>query len=1077
MANLSNQGVSVDDNDIPSAPKTPPSNYVERRARSSSPVKNRNFILPVNYGNRSSSTLMSHQEEDLRSIIASPTLTPSQLKRISKSPITKKLHVAAMSEKSKYIIPVPFTLNLPPRLTTPITDNNSSCSSLTNSTSPSRAESSVTQESPRGRKQKQGKLVFTMHGYEKVESSSSDEEEELNGKQDMMGHYLEDLKSSRSPLSGSPRSRGMYAKYTSNSDALSIIEEVSNFGSRQNTINNKLQQVSNDEKQLPPTPRPLSEPKFPEVEIKPKLPTKKLTRKPPPPPIESEEKCNKTLPILPSEVAHKHPLKATTIIQPKPSLPSITSTLVNDSHALKIHKRSFSDESQVSSISSLSSIGDFLTQSAVHTRSPPLIASFVPIASSNRVTKVPVNNKFSHETNASATKTPTNKKQQTTIHKQKATNVDTPKQQQSPSKQQVERSIPKTANTKAATKAQLTTAAVHSANLSIPKPQFLQTKRNISDSSTGSNDSVDSTSTWNSIQESIDISPSEKQQPKKEFRKSFPLLFDRKDVMPPQKHTRAMSESSWVDVSEDDTEEIKPLCIHKKDSDASSKQVIAPVAEQLKMDFHFPNTSSNITNNQEIKQRQISGDQSNHKSRYSFYSSTGQIEIPDLDDKRVMDEYSSKAPSSYDGTTFSDIRTQTTASDIHDDDNNNIFLGVPGKQAINHLRQQFNMLGDDSDSDVFSAGLYTAPKLSKTVPTMLSQQAEPKPSSKSPIRHARHRSMFNIDFNPSKDIQANVSHVRAQSMNPATIVAPKDAVAELMNIKVAAPPSKVNYAVDFKESESVADDDFMSPSPETLRRNSKIHASLKSATKTKSKKSKKNNNNNVGSDTESVVIDLTEDEYDLCLINRRDSVLSYKSVTEKLKDGKEVEVVLVDEDIDEDAIKEPATEEEKKEPIRAKEEIQEEEEFSGDDTEDELSSIYSKYRHNWMFRSNTASSSTSSTNSYASVTESMSQLQIKQARKVEMKSVSALTTSGRVLRELNLKRSNGSVSSSSSSYVSSRILHPTERQPSVRTKPAVNQRKSMPILESNYFDYRTSDSYDFNTFMKQRTDSGVSYKP
>ncbi|RLV95692.1 hypothetical protein JA1_000700 [Spathaspora sp. JA1] len=927
MTRLLPQGVSLDDQDIPTRPKTPPpSNYPERRAHSSSPVKNRHtIILPQLTGNKSNSSIASpEREEDLRSILACPTLTPAQLKRISKSPVTKKLHVAAMSEHSKYIIPVPFTLKLPPRLTSPATDVNSSFSSVSGANS--RSES---QESSPARL-RQSKLIYTSQGYAKVESSSSDEEEETKPYQDIIE-------------SRSPRNR-----IRNNMDTLSIIEEVSNNGSRQNTI-----KENTVDKSLPPTPKPMQESAFiDELEIRPRVPTKKLTRKPPP--IEQDFPLNtavvETKPVddtADQPNRNKTLPKVTTIVQPKndtsniaqpetkplPKLniiqPSITNR-VNDSNVLKIDKRSFSDESLVSSISSLSSVGDFMKREFI--RSPPPV-KFVPI--NNKVTRIPQT-------------TPTT------------------------------REAPKKAT-------QSTSKAIPKPETTTFQPPKLSTTRNISESSTGSNDS------WNSIQESVDISITTPQKLKKTYRKSFPLLSYAKE---PALQTRNITEGSWEDIED----EIQPLCINKKVID-----------EPLKRDFQFPNNSLNITNSNSIKETTTFS----HKPRYSFYSNTGQIEIPDLENKSVMDELSSKAPSSYAGTTFSETQTQTTASDIHDD----YVLGIPGKQAIAHLRNQFNMVaGEDSDSDIFST----------YIPGLKQLQVNPtKEQVRSPSRHARHRSMFNIDFNPDKEepLQVNaLSHIRAQS-----VVEKKEISAELMNIKVAAPPSKVNYAVDFKESNSIADDTSFNmtklPDIRTSRSNSKV------------KKGK-----DIDSDSESVVIDLTENEYDLCLINRKDSVLSYKSVTEKLN-GKEVEVVLVDDDTE------------------TKPTIEKQDTSDDSDTDDELSSIYSKYRHNWMFRSNT----TSTTNSFKSAVDSLSH--IKQPQKIEIKTVNAST----VLRELNSKR--GSISSSSSSsYVSNRI------QPPVTTKrsPRVNARKSMPIIESNYFDYKSNDSYDFNTFMKQRIDSTTS---
>ena len=121
---------------------------------------------------------------------------------------------------------------------------------------------------------------------------------------------------------------------------------------------------------------------------------------------------------------------------------------------------------------------------------------------------------------------------------------------------------------------------------------------------------------------------------------------------------------------------------------------------EINRNFYFPNTFENSTNSQEVKDRVPQ--ENNRKARHSFYSSNGQIEIPDLSDKRFSDEYSSIAPSSYNGTTFSEIRTEISVSDVDDESNTNLKIGVPGRDAIKHLKQQYSALGDDSDADYAS---------------------------------------------------------------------------------------------------------------------------------------------------------------------------------------------------------------------------------------------------------------------------------------------------------------------------------------------------------------------------------------
>ena len=65
-------------------------------------------------------------------------------------------------------------------------------------------------------------------------------------------------------------------------------------------------------------------------------------------------------------------------------------------------------------------------------------------------------------------------------------------------------------------------------------------------------------------------------------------------------------------------------------------------------------------------------------------------------------------------------------------------------------------------------------------------------------------------------------------------------------------------------------------------------------------------------------------------------------------------------------------------------------------------------------------------------------------------------------------------------YKSKRIL-PPNKTPSLTSNSKITndniqkqsqlRHKSMPALESHYFDYASNDQYDFNTFMQQRRTS------
>lgn len=63
-------------------------------------------------------------------------------------------------------------------------------------------------------------------------------------------------------------------------------------------------------------------------------------------------------------------------------------------------------------------------------------------------------------------------------------------------------------------------------------------------------------------------------------------------------------------------------------------------------------------------------------------------------------------------------------------------------------------------------------------------------------------------------------------------------------------------------------------------------------------------------------------------------------------------------------------------------------------------------------------------------------------------------------------------SSSSVNYQSNRINHPSNTssslQPKSETRIKAIRHQSMPLLDSNYFDYASNENYDFHTFIQQR---------
>lgn len=1144
------QGKSKDDLSIPTTNLTLIPLDSDRRTRSTSPVKNR-YSLPATVSDYRLPTIPKI-DDDIKSIISSSSSSNQErLRQAAKLPMAKKLHIIASNSNSpnnggKYTIQIPFTLKLPPKLSSVNTTRETSTPSSVVSSphgsragSPTRSTESSRSNSPS--KPKQTKLVFTRNGYEKLDLSlDSDCEDVENSLLNMSLQYQEDLnkrialsKRAVPPPSVSTNNSKFASKafLSRNTDELSIIEEVSNCGSRHSSVLSKLNSAKAEldaqtqkVQQQKPVVTPIKVPEAKQIQTLispfnnpknkdhksnqqekslPNLPTKDTTtpkqetvtfnKKKTPGPIRvtapklKTHQYNKSLPDIPIH-------RSTTSGPNKSQVPkSQRETNLNrltyasdPNKVLKVHKRSFSDESHVSSVSSFSSVGDFMHIARLETMSPP--AEKLRFFNMN------------HGNNQKQLKI-------------QPINIDSKsKNEKSEKSKKLEKNDTRT--------------------LLIP-PQNI---RNVSSSSTSSFQSQGTSSSWDSLQKSIDITLGSR--PEEE-------TINKKSIKPTPKLTKILGDNnvsddgSWLDTSEsasdddeeeednnnsnqtiEDYEHTKPLNIHKEVSnDQKDLNFIDVNNRGLDRDFYFPNTFENSTNSQEVKDRVPQ--EVNRKARHSFYSSNGQIEIPDLSDKRFPDEYSSIAPSSYNGTTFSEIRTEISVSDVDDESNTNLKVGVPGKDAIKHLKQQYSALGDDSDADYASniTSLYGGGgvldkdhlKLAPIQPQLECNLLLPGRSS--PAKHTRHKSMFNINFglgesnnnsahtrNKSVDILSEMTTFGKQQLGvnsgnhlsrdysdksneskskmiieqpvaPLVITRKPSSgnnqsdnnvsnnkqqeqnqeQEEILNIKVAEPPKKVDYAVDFKESNSQDDDfgtQFVTPRIGSRSIDTENGPNVGAITKSLKPKTRliASNEDDSDTETESVVIDLTKDKYDIVhVIGRKDSTRSYKSTTETIN-GKDVEVVIVED---------------------------EDEENESDENYDELMSIYSKYRNNsWLFRNNSAASSTASFSSNSS---------------------SAVTQKQRVIppsiqtpkhpRDLNIKRTSGSVASSSmASYKSKRILPPA-KTPSltnnnskitndkVQRKESQSRRKSMPALESHYFDYASNDQYDFNTFMQQRRTS------
>jgi hypothetical protein len=483
--------------------------------------------------------------------------------------------------------------------------------------------------------------------------------------------------------------------------------------------------------------------------------------------------------------------------------------------------------------------------------------------------------------------------------------------------------------------------------------------------------------------------------------------------------------------------------------------------------FSFPNNSSNVTNSNEMKGRSI-GSTRSKTSSYSFVSANGQIEIPDLSDRSVAGSYTTRTSyTSYNGSTFDEVCSQSSVS-------TNCALepiGIPSKEARNVMREHLNAVYEDgnSDTDIESTSLSVGAPRSKSTPNLNLNQMKHTPSSsplKSPVRHIRHKSMHSINFNPA-DFNKELPPIHKNEPIPAQ--EDKELASKIV---VAPPPVQVNYAVDFVEAKvkdgncqtsttvHEKNDDVMNqlsrqfqntslkrhslPNPGCLTREMLSESSQSSYQS--SMLSRPNPPTSISDDfddKDSVVIDLTKDKYDITTIHRQNSTLSYRSVTERTKDGEEVEVILVDD-------------------------------------EEDLMSIYSKYRKMQMMRSNSTRSSNYSKDTvslYNSITSSKN-LQIKPKSKTLTYNKN-MSNSAIVLLAINRMKSTTSNTSNTSSGISStynsqRIRPPTMKNlvnnipGSVESEALKSQKRHTVHLDSNYFDYSNQEKYDFNSFIKSQ---------
>lgn len=1012
---------------------TKPLIKVERRARSSSPSKTRRPVS-ASIHDVKTSPISYASLDDLRSLVSATSSLEAkkQLKALSRSPISKKLHINASLDPKKYIIPIPFTLQLPPKLSA-----NNSASSL-GASSP---------KSPNGKySSRPPKLVYTGSGYEMLDQLSASELEE----EDDISVQSPTRRSKPPPVAINKRNlkKNRNMKLDQIPDELSIIEEASVCGSslksRNPSITSSYYKVT---KPLPP-PKPIT---FPKPQTGPKLNSSFSTSNLP------REKTRNIEDIEVSEASRGRDrpmaVSGTNNIESKidskasglttiprtftdydiQSLRQTNAPISQINGVLKVHKRSFSDESYASSASDLSHITGI---SNITTNRGALMSTIMEEEGDMNSSNVPLSRIFTSNTSSSGTL------EDSLISEDEST--ETPEDEDSFEEDSQTLSEKPVKELPAVPTSSQDNAAIKYFNFQDIKPGFNQNT----------------------------------------------------EIMEPRKQLSA------------------PAC--ESDNEGPGKL------------FLFPNNDSNITNNEQLKKKALEMKMAESPSKLNlFQNNREEIEIPNLDDMStyytgstgVSDTMSCVNGENY---RFQDMSSMTTNDSALEP------IGVPSKDAKMVGKEQFKMIyNDDSDTDIdidlaerTPSSNAKAANLSKEkeLPPIPQPAQEKPPSATGSFRaHRRSNSMFHIDFSPKEEAEKGPtpsrSHRRTKSIGshislsgvPSNLPQQTrksqneplekmgDSIAsDFDKLQIAEPPKRVNYDVDFKEADSQDDfgNDFglnqkiiqeiyghvrgskqdekvitggslkvkektpmIIPRSKTTgyERSHKLKLtdySLLTSTGSLWSRNGKFSNCTPDTDAESITIDLTTDKYDVCMIKRKDSVLSYRSVTEKTKDGKEVEVVLVDDDM-RDGPK------------------------YRDEFEDELESIYSKYKKDkWVFRTNStvSNSSESSIASYESDANSETQLRIKPRKPNPVKSKLPVVEENVANKTIAADAKTRTKFSSEMNLSKLKQGYGLMDQARVMSNPTLlSQKRQIQDANQNYFDYSSNGNYDFKSFMMQQS--------
>jgi hypothetical protein len=914
----------------------------ERRARSSSPAKNRKPIT----------TDFKDADNDMWSVKSSPI--PNRIQNLSSSPRARKMLVTPSPGNSKYVIPIPLTLQLPPRLTQPSNDEVDRTMSpspertptASRNTSPLRASETPTRRKPL-------RLVYTGTQYEKLDTSNDDD----SGDDEAYEQQLQ--KQIRLP----PRPAGFVRRLAP--DELSVINETSEASSRRSTI-----------KQGSSMPQP----------------TRNHT------PVSSD---------LTSSLA-----SAATITRASPE------------------RLSFNDPAY---------------ETAIRSASNSLVSSFGSMGTSLNFSerrKITVNSR-------------TTKQTRLTSGMSSASNGSASSGSVSSWKSGLEivRGGP---TVDGSTRALQPVAAVLST-------------LSLSDLDSNGNSTWVSGSDSSIATKPLQISHSVATMVSSETPPPPPLppMIGRHVALSPSASKSAQSDNDAVEnliagYYEDTLQSDSAIDDSVGTNSISDGSFNAGAGKS----FSFPNSTANVTNSDVIRMRQLSQESSTHKSTGSrlFKSADGCIEIPDLDKLEAKSkdydfDYGENA-SSYAPSRFS-LAKSSTSSGLEP-------LGAPCAEALDYVKNNFGDIQSSDESSDFESYQMRRPAATtydKSLPPVLSTAGvtQPRLARKLPPRHNRHKSMFNIDFMVETGAPKLATHSRSRSL-PAVA---QDLDAAALDIVVAEPPTPVQYPVDFKDHAELNDGLFHHTHYNLIDINRTLSKlTVSDGTSGTSKPISNQTLSNplsyqssdsapseltLASDADSVIIDLTEDKFEICTIQRNDTVLSYRSVTEKTQDGRPIDVVLVEDD---------------------------------EATERDLESLYSKYRNTWVKRSNSSASTASTLSSLASFESGASgKFAVKPIRRTPQ-----------AIRPINLKSAVRPVTrpQPARKYQSMRIHPPNQTKTETKTKPAPplpmsRPLKNMPLTTAattiqgkplpscpasnapnrapdNSFDY--SSSYNFHTYIK-----------